>query len=281
MELTNGFSNHWDIPWLNQLLYRALQNAPSLPASRKTQSKGAVLHSHSSEVRTRSDQSATTMTSWSHTVSLWNTGPAQSQMSGLNQTTLSLFPEQAAVSAKKACPCTRVLSGAVDFALLGFTLQVSGAHTPTISARPPNPGALIHNDSGISHSRTPWRKTPFLSQRPTLGKKRFFLQKTWIWWAPFPMHPSRGSHAHVPEIKCPSKGISPSDSKVITPFLLWVPPSKFPKLFLASLHREEQMHRFNLRWTLLYVIHLQSTCYWQLHDIPRLPGFTAIRVLSS
>lgn len=44
MELTNGFSNHWDIPWLNQLLYRALQNAPSLPPERLNPKEQSYTH---------------------------------------------------------------------------------------------------------------------------------------------------------------------------------------------------------------------------------------------
>ena len=44
MELTNSFSNYWDIPWLNQLLYRALQNAPSLPPERLNTKEQSYTH---------------------------------------------------------------------------------------------------------------------------------------------------------------------------------------------------------------------------------------------
>ena len=144
MELTNSFSNHWDTPWLNQVLYRALQNAPSLPPERlnpKEQSYTRI------QMRWELDLINLPL-------------PRLLDVTWCHCGTLALHSLEclAWIRPLWACPCTRVLSGAVDFAVLGFPLQVSGAHTPMISAHPPTHGVRIHSDSGISHSWTPWWK---------------------------------------------------------------------------------------------------------------------------
>lgn len=96
----NGFSNHWDIPDLiNYYIGIAKCTLPPCLQKDSIQRSSPTL---TFKLRWELDLINLPLpwllevTRWS----LWNTGPAQSQMSGLNQTTL-LFPEQAAVSAGK------------------------------------------------------------------------------------------------------------------------------------------------------------------------------------
>lgn len=198
-------SNHWDIQ-LNQLLYRALRNAPSLPASRKTQSKGAVLRSHSSGGRLDLINLPlpwlleVTRCHCGTLATVSNVWPESDHFRPLPWTGCCLLkrPVLACKSAKWSC--------GLSFSLGSHFRSLVHIHQPSQHVHP-TLGSWF-TMTLASHSRYMTENSvPFPETH--IREKVVFLQKKWIWWAPFPMHPSRGSHAHVPEIKCPSKNISP------------------------------------------------------------------------